>query len=171
MTTIEEAVVRGAEPFPPEVRQPKDYWSALCTMERRTLFQAANVLMTPEYEKAKAARKAEIMRLLDKHILRYDMQAMTPEEIVLRVHARNVNYVQIDVEGMDNAIVKSLPFGKHGFDPKVILYENHDGASLKPHLEHHGYELCCCVTLGGNNLLAVRKTYLDELGIKFHTEL
>ena len=70
-------------------------------------------------------------------------------------------YLQIDVEGMDNAIVQSLPLGEKigesTFNPRLILFENHAGKRITPWLEDHGYYVCCCFNHNGNNIVAVKQ--------------
>ena len=58
-------------------------------------------------------------------------------------------YLQIDVEGLDNDIVSSLPIGDEIagsiFAPKLILYENKNarGSGSWTFLEERDYHVCC----------------------------
>jgi len=155
---VESAVHGGATPLPREAKQPQDYWTALCSTDRSEVVKASNVLDTPEYRKLGVKDQERVRWKVEQHIKKYTVPASTPDEIVKELHVRNAGYIQIDVEGMDNQIVSGLPLGRDGFLPKVILYENHRGETVKPFLNSHGYEVCCCFNYQGNNMVAVLDT-------------
>ena len=54
------------------------------------------------------ALPAHQRELVESQVVSYTVPAMTPEEVVLHVGARDAKYVQIDVEGFDNDIVQSF---------------------------------------------------------------
>lgn len=153
---VEDAVKNGATPLPPEVRQPVEHWAFLCGLEKRKLIESANVLQTQTYGALSPQRQAEVMAQVDKKIVRWNVPALTPKEIIDKAGPSDVRYVQIDVEGLDNQIVRALPFGQAGFWPEVVLYENNGGGEVRKVLEDQGYFTCCCVNKWGNNILAVR---------------
>mmetsp|Transcript_45086 Transcript_45086/g.90997 ORF Transcript_45086/g.90997 Transcript_45086/m.90997 type:complete len:163 (+) Transcript_45086:280-768(+) len=155
---VESAVQNGAKPMPKEARQPSDYWTALCSQDRQGLLVSSNALETVEF-RALGPQDQERVRLeVESHIKEYRVPASTVEEVVKELQIRDAGYVQIDVEGLDNEIVQGLPLGRGGFLPKVILYKNHRGDLVKPYLQSHGYEVCCCFQHQGNNMLAVLDT-------------
>jgi len=155
---IQQTVQHGAKPLPPQVRQPLAYWDALCALDRSNLLEASNVFDTPEFGHLSAAAKDNITREVESHIVQYSVEALTPKEIVAQAGPSDVRYVQIDVEGLDNDIVRALPLGQDEFWPEVILYENHNGVEVKPFLQSHGYQVCCCFESSGNNMVAVLDT-------------
>lgn len=84
--------------------------------------------------------------------------ARSPKELILDagVPLSSIRYLQIDVEGLDNEVIKSLPFGEDDFAPSMILYENHQGYHVKEYLEDRGYFVCCCLKQWGSNIVAVK---------------
>lgn len=64
------------------------------------------------------------------HIVRYDVDSLTPEQITQKIGPKEVQCIQIVVESLDNKIVKSLPVGVNGLLPIVILYDNHEGKRI-----------------------------------------
>merc|ERR1712060_625438 len=109
-------------------------------------------------------QKDKIIAEVDRYVVQFNVPAETPADLIRREWRPNVRYLQIDVEGIDNLIVEALPFGEDGFLPKMILFEQ-TAATVKqfpPILAAHGYETCCCVQIGGGNLLAVQKSALEK---------
>lgn len=155
---VEAAVERGEKPMPKEARQPSDYWTALCSQDHHEVVLTSQVLDTKEYRALTPADKDRVKKEVEKHIKKYSVPASTPAEIIKQQQIKDAGYVQIDVEGMDNEVVSGLPLDVDGFAPKVILYENHNGDSVKPYLRSHGYEVCCCLQYMGNNMIAVHDT-------------
>lgn len=153
---VEDAAKNGATPLPPEVRQPTEHWAFLCGLEKRKLLESANVLQTPTYNALSPQQKTDVLSQVENRIVRWDVPALTPKEIIDKAGPSDVRYVQIDVEGLDNQIVQALPFGQAGFWPEVVLYENNGGGVVRKVLEDQGYYTCCCVNVFGNNILAVR---------------
>lgn len=86
------------------------------------------------------------------------MPARLPKQLIqdAQVPPASIRYLQIDVEGLDNEIIRALPFGEDGFAPTLILYENHQGYDVKSYLEERGYFVCCCLKQWGSNIVAVK---------------
>merc|ERR1719245_1876388 len=128
---VDDAVKRGAKPLPSEVRQPKEYWAYLCSMEKNALIVASNILDTPEYTKLNKKGKDRVWKEVERHIKLYKVPALFPKQVVEVAGPSDVRYVQIDVEGLDNEVVSGLPWGLDGFWPEVVIWENHNGVKVK----------------------------------------
>jgi len=151
---VDKFLLDGANPFPEELAKPKEYWKTLCSTEKSALIEASNVYGT----KARAAssdRLAELETIVEKYLVTHNVPALTPRDIMLKNNMTNILYLQIDLEGLDNIIVESLPLDI--IKPKLILFENHNGFAVKPMLESHGYHVCCCLKQWGSNIVAVLK--------------
>mmetsp|Transcript_63959 Transcript_63959/g.122977 ORF Transcript_63959/g.122977 Transcript_63959/m.122977 type:complete len:377 (+) Transcript_63959:84-1214(+) len=153
---VKKALKTGASPLPPEVRQPLEHWEFLCGLDKQKLLESSNVLQTPTYNALSPQRKTGVLVQVEKFIVQWNVPALTPKEIIDKAGPSNVRYVQIDVEGLDNPIVRALPLGQAGFWPEVVLYENNNGGEVRHIFEDQGYYTCCCVNKWGNNILAVR---------------
>jgi len=157
---VDEWVLNGRTPLPKEVRRPEGYWNALCSTEKQQLMGRAHVLDTPAYRELPLEEKQRVLSEVEAFVQLHHVPAATPEEMILEVAARGglsaggINYVQVDVEALDKLIVLSLPFGRHDFLPKVVLWEGCYADSEFELLSKHGYESCCCVNIYGANTLA-----------------
>jgi len=152
---VRRDIRHGNSSWPRKVQKPKEYWRALCSTDRAEILTRANVPAADLSDERKAASSAN----LERYIVSYTVQASTVAELVSKHALQDARYLQIDVEGLDKMLVKSLPLGVDGFMPKVILYEEEGigDPQLVQYLESRGYSYCCCFWHSGNNAVAVRK--------------
>jgi len=154
---IDNVLLKGvADPIPTIAGSGvKAYWRALCSSTQRALTEASDLYRGKMWSSQPEADKKRIIQDVNQYIIHYRVDALKPADIVSTYNLKNFNYLQIDVEGLDNEIIKSLPLGVDGFYPKMILYENHQGYAMKEFLESHGYHVCCCLQHLGSNIVAV----------------
>eukprot|EP01062_Namystynia_karyoxenos_P004022 TRINITY_DN11426_c0_g1_i8.p1 TRINITY_DN11426_c0_g1~~TRINITY_DN11426_c0_g1_i8.p1 ORF type:complete len:402 (+),score=46.29 TRINITY_DN11426_c0_g1_i8:74-1279(+) len=89
--------------------------------------------------------------------VQYTVPVRTVEELMtsMRVPLGAVRYVQIDVEGADLAVLRSMPWGDASFQPSAVMWEQRhldplDRARAWALAQQHGYHVCpVCEELGG----------------------
>eukprot|EP00035_Acanthoeca_spectabilis_P023039 m.447292 g.447292 ORF g.447292 m.447292 type:complete len:324 (+) comp19500_c0_seq1:114-1085(+) len=157
--TMIEAVLAGKmeRPWDARLGEVKPHWTALCSLSLPSVVEASDLQKGLEFKALpEAERNALVKDIQDRWIIKHTVPALLPEELAAEAGITELRYLQIDVEGLDNEVVKSLPLGKPSFSPEVILFENHQGFNVKPFLESKGYYVCCCLRQWGSNIVAVK---------------
>jgi hypothetical protein len=165
--TMVELVLAGTmkRPWDAVLGDVKPHWTALCSMSLPSIVEASDIAKSPEFHALpKSEQIAMIADLESKWFQKHTVPALLPEELAAEAGITDLRYLQIDVEGIDNEVIKSLPLGQPNFSPELIMYENHQGFAVKPFLEAHGYYVCCCLRKWGSNIVAVKiNSSLPEL--------
>eukprot|EP00929_Paragymnodinium_shiwhaense_P034373 TRINITY_DN18718_c0_g1_i1.p1 TRINITY_DN18718_c0_g1~~TRINITY_DN18718_c0_g1_i1.p1 ORF type:complete len:374 (+),score=114.42 TRINITY_DN18718_c0_g1_i1:93-1124(+) len=157
MDVVDRAVQHGERTLPSELRQPQEYWKALCSFDRSSVLDRSNVY-DEAFFKLNETHRARVKEEVERHILPYSVQALSPGELIDQYDLQDLKYLQIDVEGLDDLIVKNLPFGKETFKPKVILHEwegSHPGDEIPKLFDKNGYDWCATFWHQGHNAVAV----------------
>eukprot|EP00040_Diaphanoeca_grandis_P024279 m.133223 g.133223 ORF g.133223 m.133223 type:complete len:306 (+) comp29663_c0_seq1:110-1027(+) len=157
MGLMDQVLDHGApDPIPASAGSGiKTYWRALCSSSVNALNEASDLYRGPKFNQLPEEEKASVKATVQQYQVQYRVPALKTGEILDKYNLKDIQYLQIDVEGLDNEIIKSLPLGVDGFYPKMILYENHQGFEVKQYLESHGYFVCCCLRHLGSNIVAV----------------
>eukprot|EP00041_Stephanoeca_diplocostata_P002012 m.22703 g.22703 ORF g.22703 m.22703 type:complete len:299 (-) comp12782_c0_seq2:352-1248(-) len=163
-SVIDSYLKDGVNPLPPALGAVKiqDYWRALCGIDKEEVYHSANI-KNENFRGLSLEEQQAALAEVDKIIVKHSIDALTPEEILKETGLKDVRYLQIDVEGLDNDIVKSLPLQKSDFHPDLILYENRQGSAVRDYLEANGYYWCCCFNKYGSNIVAARKDPQDQV--------
>lgn len=158
----EVAAGRMESPLPAEAGLVLEYWNALCSISKSDLIAASNIPHRfNENSVPKDKRPAMVDAIFRDHGVQHTVPALSTKEIIVKAGVTDLNYLQIDVEGLDNDIVRSLPIGDEiggsVFAPKLILYENKQArySGSWTFLEERDYYVCCCFNHNGNNIVAV----------------
>jgi hypothetical protein len=157
--TMVEAVLAGTMARPWDVRlgEVKPHWTALCSLSLPSIVEASDLKKGDAFKALpEGERNAMINEVEARWFVKHTVPALLPEELAAEAGITDLRYLQIDVEGLDNEIVKSLPLGKPNFSPELIMFENHQGFDVKPFLEEKGYYVCCCLRQWGSNIVAVK---------------
>jgi len=154
-STTVDAVLEGriADPLMPYGHRITPAFNALCSVSIDAIMEASDVL---KGGKPTPTGHAPVIDVVKRLLVVYDVPSKSVTELVEDAGLADVRYLQIDVEGLDNEIIKSLPLGENGFAPDMIMYENHNGLSVAPQLQQHGYHTCCCMDKWGSNIVAVK---------------
>mmetsp|Transcript_88576 Transcript_88576/g.275568 ORF Transcript_88576/g.275568 Transcript_88576/m.275568 type:complete len:289 (-) Transcript_88576:34-900(-) len=111
------------------------WWSQICSLSRERLFHPHDV--------GRRRYSVDLRDMVTENVV----PAITVEQL-LRDHTTSpVRYVQIDVEGMDDVVVRQLPLEAPGFRPALIVFEfmllgeERLEAAVR-HLQRHGYSVC-----------------------------
>mmetsp|Transcript_11847 Transcript_11847/g.24895 ORF Transcript_11847/g.24895 Transcript_11847/m.24895 type:complete len:302 (+) Transcript_11847:1092-1997(+) len=71
-----------------------------------------------------AKRKIPASQLSRLRIVNFTVPGFSYTEMVEKYDVRPARYIQIDVEGFDDIVLQSLPFGAEGFSPLVVVFEH-----------------------------------------------
>jgi hypothetical protein len=124
-----------------------NWWSEICSLSRSRL--------SHPYDVGKLASPDQVGTLIKE----LNVPSITPKELLLELAPSPVRYVQIDVEGLDDQLLRDLPWTAPGFSPAVIVFEivligrRRTEAAVST-LRHHGYT--CCIGQDGMNIIATR---------------
>ena len=157
--TMVEQVLAGtmARPWNAVLGEVKPHWTALCSMSLPSIVEASDIAKSPEFHALPPSEQRELIADIEsKWFIKHTVPARLPGELMAEAGITDLRYLQIDVEGLDNEIVKSLPLGTPNFSPELIMFENHQGFAVKPFLEENGYYVCCCLRKWGSNIVAVK---------------
>lgn len=101
-------------------RRQKAWWNQVCTLDATRLIGASAHDLRRDLGVSGAVELSTIVRNVS-------VPALTVERLLAEHVHRPVRYVQIDVEGADDRVVRMLPLGqtwKHGtFSPTLITFE------------------------------------------------
>jgi len=118
------------------VNGSKPWWSQMCSLSRDRLRHKYDM-------NTLTALQAPVTEVI--------VRAMNVSTLLKEYGRSPVRYVQIDVEALDDYVLKQLPFGLDGFRPNAIVYEhiligpkrNRDALKL---LQNAGYTTCLLPT-------------------------
>ena len=122
--------------------------SQVCTTTRDRLFSGYDLLKMADAEE------------VDSLITHIEVPMVNFQQMLAmsKVAPETVAYVQIDVEGIDDKIVLSLPLDDPTFKPRVIMWEHvlfseAIVSEVNGFLKHHGYNKFCIL---GQNVVAFK---------------
>ena len=154
-----EAVLAGdmQRPWDAILGDVKPHWTALCSLSLPSIVEASDLKKGDAFKALDVVERNRLIADVEsKWFVKHTVPALLPQELALEAGITDLRYLQIDVEGLDNEIVKSLPLGTPTFSPELIMFENHQGFAVKPWLEEKGYYVCCCLRQWGSNIVAVK---------------
>lgn len=111
--------------------KPKRWWAQICSLDRERLFSFADV-QRDYYLRSGGSHNKDVRERLEGFVRNVSVPALTVGQLLRRhaPHASPVRYVQLDVEGWDDHLLGSLPFGRSSgggggpvFSPDVVVFE------------------------------------------------